>query len=587
MDLATLPSHLDRIATPSQASGDLEATETLFLREIAETSQRVMQADVVATYRFDQSNRLRFVDVVPSLEAFDALDAERVNRLAESSAQSQRTEIDSAPTHCLIATVIVTSGSGATVVVTALDLGQASIEPFVLSQQLITSAIATWHARYQQRQRDWLSDLVESAERCENFSQFATTIVDAIAINLCVHQVALCEMRGENLSSVNVAAIGGSGAAIDNSLWQAAAAETLVRGIATRWPAAKEDQAATIAHRELAAATASRGQVISLPLYDNTGQPLAVLAVIDSDVSQKTAQLASIADTVGRCLSDWRRTHRSLLSRTRYSLSRLFKARWSLFVLVIAVTALAMLPVPYRVSTVATVVPRTRSFVVAPHTGRLRKTMVRIGDRVTRDSTIAELDDRELRISLGSLLAERDRAVKQRDIKRASGNVAEEQLAEFELARMNEQIELTRYRLSNLTVVSPIDGIVMNGDLKDVNGAPVETGQLLAEIALLDQLWIELHVPEDELSEVREGLSIRAAFDAAGGSVINAQIDSISPSAEIRSGENIFVARVLVDNSDGLLRPGISGTAKINAADRPLIAVLLRQVWRSISRIWI
>jgi multidrug efflux pump subunit AcrA (membrane-fusion protein) len=595
MDLATLPSHLDRIATPSAASGDLVVMETQFLRDIAETSQRVMQADVVATYRFDAADQIRLVNVVPSLEAFDALGTERVNRLAESAAQSQRTEIESAAAGCLIATTSIQPGSGATVVVTALDVGQAAIEPFVLSQQLITSAIATWHARCQQQHsatrnelQDRIIELIASAEESDSFSQFALTIVDGVAINLGAHQVAMCTQRGENISNIKVAAIGGGGAAIDHSLWQAAAAETLVRGIATRWPAAtREDKAATIAHRELANATASPSQVISVPLLDETGMPLGVLAVVACDASAKLGQLAAVADAVGRSLVDWRRAHRSLLSRAISSVSRLLEARWSLFALPIVVAVVAMLPVPYRVSTEATVVPRTRSFVVAPHTGRVRNSMVRIGDHVARGATIAELDDRELRINLGSLLAERDRAVKQRDIKRASGDVAEEQLAEYELARVNEQIKLTRYRLSNLTVVSPIAGIVLDGKLEDVSGAPVETGQLLAEIAMLDQLWIEVHVPEDELSEVREGLPIRAAFDAAGGSVISAHIDSISPSAAVRGGKNVFVARALIENTEGLLRPGISGAAKIKAADRPLIAVLLRQVWRSISRLWI
>ena len=134
-------------ATPDAATGAWDVMETQFLRGIAETSQRVMRADVVAIYQSDASNQIRLVDAVPSLEAVDELGLQLVSRLAESAARSQRTETDSCAAGKLIATASIRPGCRATVVVAALDLGQAAIEPFVLSQQLVTSAIATWHAR--------------------------------------------------------------------------------------------------------------------------------------------------------------------------------------------------------------------------------------------------------------------------------------------------------------------------------------------------------------------------------------------------------------------------------------------------------
>lgn len=600
IDLATLPSYLDRIATPPHAigngsSGQADALETEFLGDLARLACRVMKADFVVSKRFDRNAEVCALDAVAASDRYESAGTDRVNQLAESAARSRRTEIDRMESSCLIATVSGNPSGGSTVLVTALDMGRSAIEPFVLTQQLITSAIGIWQARYagqrasqQPQLQGWIEDLQESIENSDTFSQLSNSVVDAIAINLGAHQVALCTQRGDNLSRVKVEAVGGNGAVISDSLWQAAASETLVRATATRWPAeAAEEKVATIAHRTLAESALPQHQAISVPLLDENGQPFAVLAVVGAEDAQELRDLSHISDTVARRVRSWRRQHQPLTGRMTRSLSRIVKARWGFMTLTIAVAVVAMLPVPYRVSTSATVVPRIRSFVVAPYSGRLRKTNVRVGDLVSRGTRIAELDGRELRIDMASLLAERDRAAKKRDIERSSGNVAEEQLAEYELAGVNEQLKLTRHRLNNLTVVSPIDGVVLNGELEDVSGAPVETGQLLAEIAMLDQLWIELNVPEEELSEIRTGQPVRIAFDATAGSVINANIESISPGAEVRNGENVFVARLSVDNPDGLLRPGISGDAKIKSDDRPLVAVLLRQVWRRISRLWI
>lgn len=592
IDLASLPNHLDRIAMPLQIDRDRKESEASFLRQIAEITRRTMRADEVAVFRCEPGEQAALIASVLSPDSVQerGFDPKRLPRLAESAAHSRRAEIDSCSFGHVIATATSEILGGRFVIVSVLDLGQAAIEPFVLTQQLVASSIATWQARCEKSlatREDWISDLESALDLDLSLSAFATHVVDEVAINMRSVQVAICIKRGKSLCRMQVAAVGGNGRPVDDSLWIAASTETLIRSVETCCPSSDNDRAATTAHQKLLSAVDTAAGVSSIPLLDKYGEAFGALMIVHASASDRPGSIAPIGDAVSRMWVEWQRAHQTAFSRLIESTLRSIRARWAAALAALLVAAFAMIPVPYRVTSVASIVPQTRNFVVAPYNGRLRAASARIGDQVAVGETIAELDDRELRIDLASLLAERDRATKERDIQRASGDVSGEQLAEYELARVNEQIKLTQYRLDNLVVVSPIDGIVIGGELEDVNGAPVETGQLIAEIARLDRLWIEIHVPEVEMSEVRAGMAVRAAFDATGGSVLEARVDSIFPSAEVRGGENVFVARAAVANQGNILRPGISGTAKIRAADRPLIAVLFRQLWRSVRRIWI
>jgi multidrug resistance efflux pump len=65
-----------------------------------------------------------------------------------------------------------------------------------------------------------------------------------------------------------------------------------------------------------------------------------------------------------------------------------------------------------------------------------------------------------------------------------------------------------------LDIKSPIDGVVISGDLKRAEGAPVAIGQTLYEIAPLDRMVAEVAIPDDEISRVRLAQSVTINLDA-------------------------------------------------------------------------
>jgi len=432
-------------------------------------------------------------------------------------------------------------------------------------------------------------ELIQAMESSNSWIQLANRLVDMTAIHLQAHQVALCTRRSARRPLMDVTAVGGNGAVIDDSLWQMAAAETVLRDAITMAPAeADEDRVATMSHLRLAQSVSPDHHAVSIPLRNADNEIIAVMVLVGrSEPLLADSHLRWIEGHVAPRLVDWKAAHATPLKKLFDSLRRTLRTRRGVCALTVAMLVAAMLPVHYQVSGEAILIPHTKNFVVAPHDGSLRNVHVQVGDVIRAGAAVAELDDREWKIEMASLIAERERAAKQRDVYRAEGKIADEQLAEAELARVEERIKLARHRLNNLIVTSPIGSVVLSGDLEGVTGAAVQTGQVIAEVAELDQLFVEVAVPQEELDEISTGQSIRIALDADVVPTLHAKIDSISPSARTRDGESVFVVRASVDNTARRLRPGLTGSARIESSRRPFWKIAFRRLWHSLGQFWV
>ena len=67
----------------------------------------------------------------------------------------------------------------------------------------------------------------------------------------------------------------------------------------------------------------------------------------------------------------------------------------------------------------------------------------------------------------------------------AAGKTAAAQIDQLEIQRQEVKRQLLERRLANLEIKSPIDGIVVAGDLQRSEGVPVNVGQVLYEVAPL------------------------------------------------------------------------------------------------------
>ena len=168
----------------------------------------------------------------------------------------------------------------------------------------------------------------------------------------------------------------------------------------------------------------------------------------------------------------------------------------------------------------------------------------------------------------------------------ARHEASDAQLAKLEIDRLALKRELLVGRRDNLDVRSPVGGMVISGDWEKSEGAPLAVGQPMFEVAPLDQMLVEVAIVEGEVNLAKIGSEVFVRMDAFPGRLWKGEIEKVHPTAELREGENVFVAEVRLENSDLLLRPGMKGQANVSAANQAAGWILLHRPWYA-ARKWL
>jgi multidrug resistance efflux pump len=136
--------------------------------------------------------------------------------------------------------------------------------------------------------------------------------------------------------------------------------------------------------------------------------------------------------------------------------------------------------------------------------------------------------------------------------------------ADAELRLIDEQIERAKLR-------TPFDGIVVHGDLTQSLGAPVERGEVLFEVAPLDDYRVVLEVNEHDIGVVKVGQTGRLLLTGMPDKPFDLVLDRIMPVAVTKDGRNFFRVEAHVKTLAPELRPGMQGIAKVKIGERKLL----------------
>ncbi len=375
------------------------------------------------------------------------------------------------------------------------------------------------------------------------------------------------------------------------SLLQAVADEASSRGSDGSWPPIGSlNRHALLAHRRLVETT--RVDAVASFVLLEDGKPAGVLIVSGSRAAVHDPTHVRFLRTVADCLvstlsltaraeggwlrRSWTTLHRAVGRRT-------FAALTAIAVIIVAVMAL---PMPYRISSRCVIEPMQRRFVVAPFHGLIETSLVQPGDIVRAGQPLARMDGREVRWELAGLEADRRQAQQQHDSSLARGDLGKSELARLEVEQLDAKVALLRRRESLLELKSPLDGVVLSGSLEKLSSAPVETGQMLFEIAPLDQLRVEVAVPAADYRHVAVGDAVDLRFDGRLSEPVHGTLSRIRPRSEVRDAADVFVAEVELPNDSDSLRPGQRGHAVVSGPRHPLAWNLFHKAFDRV-RTWL
>lgn len=220
-----------------------------------------------------------------------------------------------------------------------------------------------------------------------------------------------------------------------------------------------------------------------------------------------------------------------------------------------------------------------QQIIPAPFDGYIKNIEVEIGDMVEGSKSIlGGLDTAELRLQLAAAKAEKAGYLKQVSAAMRDSETAQAQIAQADADKSQAQIELLEYKIRQANLISPIDGIVIKGDLKRQIGAPVKTGDVLFEITPIESLRAELLVPEDEIIDISVGLEGHLATVSYPAQRIKFVVERINPMAEVVNDRNVFKVRVQLLETRQWMRPGMEGVAKVSIGKRRYIWIWTRKV---------
>jgi RND family efflux transporter MFP subunit len=139
--------------------------------------------------------------------------------------------------------------------------------------------------------------------------------------------------------------------------------------------------------------------------------------------------------------------------------------------------------------------------------------------------------------------------------------------AAAQVARAQAFLAAARVRLVDATVVAPFAGTITQRDVEP--GESVSPALHSFILADLDEVLVELAVPERYRAGLRRGQPATIRVDALSDRTFAGRVDEISPAATLAS--RTFLVKVRVPNPDGALRPGTFARGAIVTSMRAFV----------------
>jgi len=209
--------------------------------------------------------------------------------------------------------------------------------------------------------------------------------------------------------------------------------------------------------------------------------------------------------------------------------------------------------------------------IVAPFDGYLADSLVKAGDTVKQGDLLCSLDDKELFLEKIKWGSQRGQYLRQYQDATASHKRAQSVIVQAQVDQADAELQLVNEKIKRAKITSPLTGLVVSGDLSQRLGGSVQRGELLFEIAPLDQYRLILEVDEHDIDFIQLGQQGTLRLAALPNEMFLFHVKLISSVTTSENKKNFFrVEANLTNNPSPHLRPGMKGVGKIVIGERNL-----------------
>ena len=235
--------------------------------------------------------------------------------------------------------------------------------------------------------------------------------------------------------------------------------------------------------------------------------------------------------------------------------------------------------------------------VTSKASGEVTRLYVDIGDEVEPGALLAEVDPRDVKNAFDQAEADLEVARARLEISQAQLDRSEELLqsgvistqehesraldfanSRATLVRAETNYELSQLRLDDVIIRAPLAGTVLEKNVEEgqvIQSASqnVSGGTTLMVMADLKSMQVRTLVDETDMGDIRPGMQANVTVEAYPQERFVGIVEKIEPQALVQQNVTMFPVIVQLDNSSGLLRPGMNAEVEIELAQA--IGVLL------------
>ncbi len=194
------------------------------------------------------------------------------------------------------------------------------------------------------------------------------------------------------------------------------------------------------------------------------------------------------------------------------------------------------------------------------------------------DATLARHQELH-RLSAGRLPATADLEAATAAVERARGDLASAQAL---VAETRAALQVTENDFAKTIIRSPIDGLVLTRNIEpgQTVAATFTAPELFVIAENLERLKLTVAIAEADIGQVRASQAATFAVDAWPDRAYSAVVAKVAFGSAVVDNVVTYQAELQVDNADLTLRPGMTATVDIRAAERKNVLLVPTPAFR-------
>lgn len=228
-----------------------------------------------------------------------------------------------------------------------------------------------------------------------------------------------------------------------------------------------------------------------------------------------------------------------------------------------------------RLKSIGTIMPVKGTLIRSEADGIVREIRFEPGTRVEAGTVLVVLDrevqEAQLNVAQASLELAGKSLKRTREL-HARENVSDDALdraeAEFEMAKAT--VENLRATIDKRTIRAPFGGRLGVRNLSP--GDYISKGQAIVPLQASEQVYVDLSIPQNELSQISTGMEVRLKTDAWPEDVFSGKLTAINP--EVDPVTRSVTVQATFDNPDGKLLPGLFVNVSLIRAERREVVIV-------------